>query len=533
MKRLYVYFIFLFPLCLTAQNCPEVIDLRGTQTIIGVYQADDQVVSNSVVEMSTDAMLQAGQQITLEAGFHARSGSTFTASIANCPAPDPDNFCGTAQPTQQELDDLSTLMDSLRMVNGSGEQNTTLQVRVQFTVVRRDDGTFDLGTVIDNNKINTYMTQLNQDFAAADIEFILCGTTYLDNTALSIQGARRESYLNSQVDYPDAVNIYVIQSLRGGFSGLAPLPRNDDNYILLRAFTLDQSDGVSILTHEMGHFLGLLHTFQSHNEQVDRTNCNTTGDMMCDTPADRNCDLGDGVGNINEPCTGIDFGCVTYDAANCTYTGSCVDDIGTPLNPDVNNFMSYYRPCRNSFSTEQIWKMRNALEAEPNRTNFLIGSCVANEVIQDQVEFEDSSEGVPATFTMNFIRANNSFSDQRPTATDASGNLRYTVKSDEDSHITFGRVPFYEGDWTDGVTTFDIVRIRQHLLGTNPFTKGYQFIAANVTSKSDEDDPEMDNVNDEDINAISDLIVTRTNKFENYAAPWRFVAEYVPRDFTT
>jgi hypothetical protein len=39
----------------------------------------------------------------------------------------------------------------------------------------------------------------------------------------------------------------------------------------------------------MGHNLGLLHTFEEPpKEYVDESNCNTAGDLVCDTSADPN-----------------------------------------------------------------------------------------------------------------------------------------------------------------------------------------------------------------------------------------------------
>jgi len=104
----------------------------------------------------------------------------------------------------------------------------------------------------------------------------------------------------------------------------------------------------STLGHEMGHFFGLLHTHGASNspnqtlERADGSNGDTTGDMIQDTPSDPKLS-----GNVD---------------TSCNYTGSFLDSVGEPHNPDPRNVMSYSRKeCRDFFSAGQLERMNYTL----------------------------------------------------------------------------------------------------------------------------------------------------------------------------
>ncbi|MBK8669144.1 MAG: hypothetical protein IPN89_06630 [Saprospiraceae bacterium] len=122
---------------------------------------------------------------------------------------------------------------------------------------------------------------------------------------------------------------------------------------------------ITTIAHEVGHYLGLFHTFGTRNysagnrsvtdEKVDGSNCLQAGDFICDTRADPG-------NNINSSCTYI---CSTSSSNNCN------KEPGTnqPYTPDTKNLMSYFHECRSLFSPQQI-SIMNAY-ASSNR-NFQI-----------------------------------------------------------------------------------------------------------------------------------------------------------------
>ncbi len=114
--------------------------------------------------------------------------------------------------------------------------------------------------------------------------------------------------------------------------------------------------------HEIGHCLGLFHTFQGmscpptsdseyspyydqNNDLVNGSNCDSAGDLICDTPADPQC---------------------WHLVSGCTFSNTLprLDFVGHPfIDPDnilPKNIMSYY-PCRQEFTDGQNRRMRDLL----------------------------------------------------------------------------------------------------------------------------------------------------------------------------
>ena len=95
----------------------------------------------------------------------------------------------------------------------------------------------------------------------------------------------------------------------------------------------------------MGHYFGLYHTFEViwGEEDPNESNCNLTGDLLCDTPADTI------TGSVNSQCQYL--GPYTRNYYGTTYT----------VHPLVDNIMSYYKTynkeCRTSFTTDQYARM--------------------------------------------------------------------------------------------------------------------------------------------------------------------------------
>lgn len=113
----------------------------------------------------------------------------------------------------------------------------------------------------------------------------------------------------------------------------------------------------SVLAHEMGHYLGLYHTFEGGCTNYD---CTVNGDRVCDTPPD----------NSKAPgCTGSPNSCST-DTLSSYSNGFFPTDV-----PDqVTNFMDYGNgSCANQFTQGQADRMRAAINTQ--RTGLLWNAC--------------------------------------------------------------------------------------------------------------------------------------------------------------
>ena len=140
------------------------------------------------------------------------------------------------------------------------------------------------------------------------------------------------------------INVWVLASMNGGLSplGFAYLPptsgMHDGIVVHHQVFGVGEEfdlvfnyDLNRTLTHEVGHYLSLLHTFNATASCGAETNCGSQGDRVCDTP----------------PTTGS-IGC---SAIECPETM-------------VENFMDYSNdPCMDSFTEGQRTRMRDALVA--------------------------------------------------------------------------------------------------------------------------------------------------------------------------
>ncbi|KAI5787263.1 Metalloprotease [Geopyxis carbonaria] len=155
---------------------------------------------------------------------------------------------------------------------------------------------------------------------------------------------RRGSFSTSTAN---AATVFVMDlSDTGGTLGYATFPSaigwinaatREIDGVVIQTRTMPGAGGLTgynlgqTLTHEVGHWLGIFHTFQG--------GCPYPGDMVADTPAE------------------------AYPAFDCQVPrNTCAEPAGTPARLDpINNFMDYgYDYCMTEFTDGQVERMKMA-----------------------------------------------------------------------------------------------------------------------------------------------------------------------------
>ncbi|MFM9911085.1 MAG: hypothetical protein ACKVOW_17220 [Chitinophagaceae bacterium] len=207
-------------------------------------------------------------------------------------------------------------------------------VRVFFHIVRNDDTT---NAPINPAQIKTEFATLLPSYNANNVCFLNAGFDYVNNTFLN-------NFFNADNDptgfffnpyqVPGCINIFFMQKIGGnnaacnppcGYGGIA-LGGIPGTFFLVGKGNI--GDGATV-SHEMGHCLGLLHTFENAFglENINGSNSSTTGDRNADTPADPYAYNG-------MPC---------YIFSGCNYTGTCTDPNGANnFTPPYTNLMGYW-----------------------------------------------------------------------------------------------------------------------------------------------------------------------------------------------
>ncbi|MGE3173863.1 MAG: zinc metalloprotease [Planctomycetota bacterium] len=240
---------------------------------------------------------------------------------------------------------------------GPWAPNGVLRIPVVVHVISNSGGTGNISDAL----VQSQITVLNEDFRAlpgtagaggfdTEIEFFLATTDPLGNPTNGITRHSNTTWFGDTGSYWTSIawdtqrylNIYTNNAGGGGVLGYVPgLPQSassglgttaDRVVCLWSAFGRPAAGGAPYnlgrtMTHEVGHYLGLYHTFQSG---CGTASCYTTGDRICDTNAE----------------SGPRFGC-TPSAVSC----GNVDP--------VRNYMDYSDDaCFTNFTAEQAARMR-------------------------------------------------------------------------------------------------------------------------------------------------------------------------------
>lgn len=228
---------------------------------------------------------------------------------------------------------LNDYIDHPEKYPNTANARSVSYIPVKFHIVGTDQGTgyYKL----------TYLWQivceLNEKYAPVGFYFyIYGGVEYINNSEYYIHDYNAGDQMMETYNVDNVVNVYIVNGAAGncGYYTYGP----DAIAVALGCM----NPGSTTLAHELGHYFSLPHPFDKVNgqlEYVDESNCNSGGDLFCDTRADI-----------------LDY------RWYCPYLGGAVDPHGDAYDPDETLFMSYSLDnCQNRFTTQQSNAMTNFL----------------------------------------------------------------------------------------------------------------------------------------------------------------------------
>ncbi len=276
------------------------------------------------------------------------------------------HWCGTNQTDEF----MRPLVENKKHWDETLRNSQTRFIPVTIHLVGRDDGTGRFSEELAYRA----MCLLNQRFfdLGTDMHFYVKEFNEINATRVYDDPRNNIGFMRSAKDRT-SMNIYVVNQISTGATGttLGFYTGGINDFIVMRAINF--GDNSFTLEHELGHFFTLAHTHRGWEdvpwnpndtsrveiitisssqsapvqvELADGSNCESSADFLCDTPAD--------------------YGS-TFLCGCCSAQGICRDRNGAALDPMNNNIMSYSANCDDwAFTPNQITAMQASYDA-PNR----------------------------------------------------------------------------------------------------------------------------------------------------------------------
>jgi hypothetical protein len=243
--------------------------------------------------------------------------------------------CAVVNPSEREVAEVNAaLAQFTRLYGNDASEAVSWNIPIRWHVVR--SGTARSQGNIPDSMITSQISVLNAAYAGTGFQFYLAGTDRTTNSTwyTKCYGSSESKMKQAlAIDPAHNLNIYSCAP-SGGILGYAVFPNSyaESSYwhgVVLMAESLPGGTASpynlgDTATHEIGHYLGLYHTFQG--------GCASPGDSVSDTPAEAS----------------AAYGCPTG-RDTCTSTGA----------DPIKNFMDYTDDsCMNTFSAGQKARMQ-------------------------------------------------------------------------------------------------------------------------------------------------------------------------------
>ncbi|MFO0836892.1 MAG: zinc metalloprotease [Phycisphaerae bacterium] len=224
--------------------------------------------------------------------------------------------CGTLDPTEAEAAQVEADLKKAPIRFNANERTPgSVTVSVWWHVINRGSGISNGD--IPQSQIDASIQVLNDSYSGVTggtntpFRFVLAGVTRTTNSTwyTMSDGSSAEAAAKAALRHGDARTLNIFSAAPGGgILGWATFPwwysgaPTDDGVVILyssvpggTAAPYNQGDTA---THEVGHWLGLYHTFQG--------GCSTNNDYVSDTPRERSAAFGCPVGRNTCSQAGVD-----------------------------------------------------------------------------------------------------------------------------------------------------------------------------------------------------------------------------------
>ncbi|MEO6406784.1 MAG: hypothetical protein ABIY51_11540 [Ferruginibacter sp.] len=228
---------------------------------------------------------------------------------------------------------MATAYEKNHIQNRDNIQTVNIVIKVFFHIIRLTNGNSPGAT---SAQITSEYNSLVSSYTGDNICFLNAGFDYINNDYLDtafVAGVDNSNFF-SPYQVPACINVFYplrIKGSNGACNNTCGI--GGTSFQIPNTFCLVGNSNIgkgNTVAHEVGHCMGLFHTFERANgiETINGSNATTAGDLIADTPADP---------------YGLTGSCYDTTANGCSYTGNCPDPNGaTNYSPPYTNLMAYW-----------------------------------------------------------------------------------------------------------------------------------------------------------------------------------------------